>query len=459
MNLKDLVPQFIKNFIHRLQSDWANVKYGFPSDNLKIIGVTGTDGKTTTSTMIYSILKQAGLKVGLITSVSAKIGKDEFDTGLHVTTPDPWDIPKYLRMMLEAGIKWVVLEVTSHALDQNRIANITVEKAVFTNITKEHLDYHKTWLAYAQAKAKLIRMVKEGGEVIYKRDEIGGKFIEKRIKRSHQVLLPVVCDDELVKKKEAAREGLKFKYEINREETDVEIPILGEYNISNAQCAIKACESLVETSSILEALKEFRGVLGRMHVVRRKRPCLTIVDFAHTPNALKKALETVNNLKEKGKLIVVFGCAGLRDRYKRSMMGKIAAKLADIVIITAEDPRSESLKRINSRILEGALSRRGIVLKRFQNRKAFRKTKVQNLKEKIQEIFKEGRKPVFVFDQEKVYSREDALELAVKLAESEDIIIATGKGHEKSLCFGSVEYPWSDFEAVRRAVKLRYMKK
>jgi UDP-N-acetylmuramoyl-L-alanyl-D-glutamate--2,6-diaminopimelate ligase len=423
---------------------------------LKIIGVTGTDGKTTTSTMIYEILEKAGYKVGLLTSVSGKIGKKEFDTGFHVTTPDPWLIPKYLRMMIEAGLEWVVLEVTSHALDQNRVANINFEKAIFTNITDEHLDYHKTWKALAIAKAKLISMVKEGVEVIYKEDERGGKFIEKKIEQSKSVVMPVVCKDELAKKVEVTREGIKFNYKIKKEEHEVLIPIIGEYNIANAQCAIKATEGLVKGEKIVSALSGFKGIKGRMQIVRRKRPCLTIVDFAHTSNAMRRALQTLRKLQGKGRIIVVFGCAGLRDRKKRPRMGKISAKLAKVVIITAEDPRVEKLSKINDQILKGAYESKGRLIKRFVTRKAFRKASLEKIKSKLEKRRTKKGASIFVFDKESVKGREDAIELAVKLAEPNDIIVATGKGHEKSLCFGKVEYPWSDVEAVRRAIRVRY---
>lgn len=458
MNLKYLVPQSIRNYYHWWRSFLANIKYGFPSSSLKIIGVTGTDGKTTTATMIYEILKTAGFKVGLITSVSAKIGKKEFDTGFHITTPGPEDVPRYLRMMVKAGLKWVVLEVTSHGLDQNRVANIAFEKAVFTNITPEHLDYHKTWRRLARAKIKLIYLVKEGGDVTYKIDEKGGKFIERRVKRAPRVLIRNVCSDDQIKKKQVSREGLGFKYEIKRKEVEVFIPILGEYNIANTQCAIKACEYLVDRQAILDALKNFKGIRGRMQMVRRKKPCAIIVDFAHTSNGLLNALTTVNNLKEKGRVINVFGCNGLRDFYKRPKMGKISAKLSDIVIITAEDPRTERLAKINDKILEGAAEAKGVLVKRFGNRKSFRKSGLDKLVKKQEGLIEKGKKPVFVFDQESVKSREDAIELAVKIARPDDIVIATGKGHEKSLCFEKSEYPWSDFEAVRHAVKRRYSK-
>jgi len=195
MNINKLLPQSFKNRIHYYQAVLSNYYYDSPSSKLKIIGVTGTDGKTTTCSFIYHILKEAGFKVGLITSVSAKYGKKEEDTGFHVTTPDPWEIPKLLKKMIDNGVEWVILEVTSHALDQNRLGDIKFEKAVFTNITKEHLDYHKSWREYANAKIKLIDKLIEGGELIYKNDEMGAIAITKKIRKSNKVFLISTVSD------------------------------------------------------------------------------------------------------------------------------------------------------------------------------------------------------------------------------------------------------------------------
>ncbi len=464
MTIKDLIPQTIKNRYHKMQSIWAHLRYDYPAYKLNIIGVTGTDGKTTTATMIYSILKKAGYKVGLITSVGARIDGKEYDTGFHVTTPDPWDIPRYLKIMVDAGVKWVVLEVTSHALDQNRVANIRFKKAVYTNITKEHLDYHKTWKNLALAKAKLINMVEEGGEVIYKVDEKGGKFVKSKVRYNKKVLIGTECNDNLVDNLTINRDGIKFSYKIKQKDVDLFIPILGEYNVANAQCAIKACENLVKRNSIIEALEEFMGVRGRMQVVRSKRPCLVIVDFAHTPNALKCALKTVKNLinenkkDREGRIILVFGSAGHRDKFKRKRMGSIARKLADVVVITSEDPREEKLSQINGNILKGANRLKGRLIERYRSRRDYRKDQIEKIIKKIDTYYDKGETSIWVFDEESVNSREDAIEFGIRVANSNDIVLVTGKGHENSLCFGSKEYDWNDVEAVKRAVKIRYQK-
>jgi UDP-N-acetylmuramoyl-L-alanyl-D-glutamate--2,6-diaminopimelate ligase len=458
MDIKSIVPRSIRNYYHSIQSTFANMKYDFPAAKLKVIGVTGTDGKTTTVNMIYEILKAGGYKVALISTVCAKIDNKEINLGFHVTTPDPHIIPYLLKKVVDGGNKWVVLEVTSHALDQNRVANIVFSKAVFTNITPEHLDYHGNWKSYALAKAKLINLVEEGGEIIYKEDEQGGRFIEHMVKRNPKVLLKLICNDNLVKKSEVNKEGIKFKYLINGREEEVYIPILGSYNIANAQCAIKTCEGLVKNEVIIEALSKFKGVQGRMQVIKRKVPCMIIIDFAHTINALKRALLTINSMKEKGKIFVVFGTAGLRDKTKRYKMGLIASKYADVIIITSEDPRIEKLKSINNQILEGSTKSSSKLLKRFVNRDDFRKINIEDQKRIIDVRFKEGKKSLYVFDEESPHSREDAIELAIKLATKEDIVLSTGKGHETSMCFGKKEYKWSEYKTVIRAINKRYKK-
>ena len=458
MAIKNIIPRKYKNWIHLQQSKWANIRYGYPAKELKIIAVTGTDGKTSVSTMIYSIMLKAGFKVGLITSVSMKFNKTSIDTGFHVTTPDPWIIPRYLRIMANAGIKWVILETTSHALDQNRLGPIQIEKAVFTNITHDHLDYHKTWLSYAHAKTKLINYLKEGGEVIYNDKAKGARIIEKKIKASKQVILKTSIDQLQAKVIEVSSEGLRFKFEIKKKLEEIFIPILGEYNIGNSLLAIKACENLVNTATVFETLKNYKTVKGRMQIVKKRIPCLVIIDFAHTSNALKNALLTVNNLR-KGKIINVFGCAGLRDRQKRKFMGRISAKYSNVSIITAEDPRSENLEKINDAILVGSDRKNSRLIKRFASRKAYMKTNLTKIKEKVQENFQNKNTSIFTFDENSIKSRQDAIDLAIKLAESDDIIIITGKGHERSLCFGSTEYDWSDFDAVTNAINKRYSKK
>ena len=367
---------------------------GFAGRKLKIIGVTGTDGKTTTSHLIYEILRNAGFKVALVSTVAAYIGDEEIDTGFHVTSPEPWLLQPLLKKIEKKGFTHLVLEVTSHGLDQNRFVGVRFYTAVITNITHEHLDYHKTFEKYKEAKMKLLRMAKH----------------------------PI------------------FKY--TKTKMRVDNPALaGEYNLYN----IGAAEAVVKIfgvrySVVSEVVKNFAGVPGRMEEIKLGQPFRAIVDFAHTPNALEQVLKELrkqlflplDSARDENKLILVFGCAGLRDHAKRPMMGKIAARLADKVIITAEDPRTESLDDIYRQITSSLPSPESST-SRFAGRRGG-STAVGG------EVFR-------------VDDRQLAINKAVSLAKPGDIVVVTGKGHEKSMCFGKTEYPWSDREAVGKAIR------
>lgn len=292
--LRPLIPQWAINYFYHLPlAIMANILYGFPSRGLKVIGVTGTDGKTTTVHMIFEILKAAGKKVSTVSTISSP--------GLHVTSPDPFVVQKLIKEAVKEGSEYMVLEVTSHALDQYRFWGIKFEVGVITNITHEHLDYHKTFKNYYHSKLKLIKMAK----------------------------IPVVYK----------RKKLKLK-------------IPGDYNIENASAAIAVTTALgIDQVLAKKVVENFTGLVGRMEEVKNKKGIKIIIDFAHTPNALEQALTTLQK-NCRGKLIAVFGCAGGRDEGKRPLMGKIATKFARYVIVTAEDPRGE-LDKINKQITQG----------------------------------------------------------------------------------------------------------
>ncbi len=363
--------QKIKNCYHWMVSWVYAAINGFPANRLSVIGVTGTDGKTTTCHLIYEMFKRAGFKVALISTVAAYIGDEEIDTGFHVTTPDARLLQPLLRKIADRRITHVVLEVTSHGLDQNRLAGVRFMVGIITNITHEHLDYHGTFEKYKQAKMKLLQMAKH----------------------------PIY-------------QYAKYKSKISNPK------LVGEYNKYNVGAAEAVVRIFkVQGSIINKVVQNFAGVPGRMEEIKLGQNFRAIVDFAHTPNALEQVLRELKNQKSKGKsLIVVFGCAGLRDKSKRPMMGEIAARLADKVIITAEDPRSERLEDIYNQII----------------------SKVQD--SRFNKIFRED-------------DRQKAINMAVKMAKPGDIVVATGKGHEKSMCFGKTEYPWSDREAFEKAIK------
>lgn len=372
--------QKIKNIYHFAQAFLAAFFYQFPSKTLIVIGVTGTDGKTTTVNMIYHILKSAGKKASVISSVGAQIGSKSYDTGFHVSTPSPMSVQSYLKKAKDAGSEYFVLEATSHGLDQNRLAFVDFQVGILTNITHEHLDYHKTYQNYRDAKLKLFKNVKFS---IINADDSSYDYVKNHVS------------------------GKIVTYSANGK---------GDYNYQNAQAAICAVGALgISRQSAQKALTTFPGVRGRMEEVKMGQPFKVLIDFAHTPNGLENALKVLRSqLTVNGsRLIAVFGAAGERYKAKRQMMGKAADKYAHLIILTSEDPRSEDPKDIAEQIAKG-------------------------IKVKKYEI---------------IPDRQKAIESAIEKAKSGDVVAIFGKGHEKSMNIGGKEYPWSDFDAVKSAIK------
>lgn len=397
--------QKIKNYYHLAQAATAAIFCNFPSQKLTVIGVTGTDGKTTTVNMIYHILKSASFKVSMISSINAQIGDRLFDTGFHVTTPNSWDIQRFLRVAQRAASQYFVLEATSHGLDQNRLAFVDFKVAVVTNITHEHLDYHKSWENYAQTKARLFQ--KAQYSILNLDDKKSYDYLKNR---ASGTLITY---------------SLRGPADVTLKKFPIKLKLSAEFNLANALAAATACSSLgVGKKKILKALWEFPGVIGRLEQVSMGQNFKVIVDFAHTPNGLEQALKTLQSQlpNPQSQLIAVFGSAGLRDRAKRQMMGEIAGKLAHLTVLTAEDPRTENASDIIDEIAKGLIS----------------KGKV------------EGR------DFFKVADRAQAIEFAItKLAQKGDVVATFGKSHEKSMTYGHKDYPWDEFEVVRRAIKRR----
>jgi UDP-N-acetylmuramoyl-L-alanyl-D-glutamate--2,6-diaminopimelate ligase len=392
--------QRLKNIYHYIQAFLAALYFNFPSKSLTIIGVTGTDGKTTTVNILFHIFKNAGYKVSMVSSVGAQIGLKHLDTGFHVTTPSPFHVQKLLRKAQDSGSRYFILEATSHGLEQNRLAFIDFNVAVATNITSDHMDYHKNWQNYATAKAKLFKNVQYS---ILNMDDDSYGFLKNKAS-GKQIGYSIWKNADFNLKKFP----LKSKFG-------------EEYNLSNSLAAVSAASLLgVSKRKILSAIQTFSGVPGRMQEVGAGQKFKAIIDFAHTPNSLEKALTELKKKKlPKSKLIAVFGAAGERDKTKRPLMGEIAASLADISIITAEDPRRENPDSIIGQISQG-----------FQKRK-----KIINA------------------DYYQISDRSKAINFAVNLAETQDTVAFFGKGHEKSMCFGKKEYPWDEVKEVKKAIE------
>ncbi len=384
--IKEILSQeVINNFYHLPKAILANIIYGFPTRSLKVIGVIGTDGKTTTVNMIYQILKAAGKKVSMISTINAP--------GLHVTSPNPFAIQKFAKQAINNGDEYLVLEVTSHAIDQFRFWGIKFDVGVITNITHEHLDYHKTFENYLKTKLKLIETTKFAivNQVVKGIKGFGGKTFTF---------------------------GLE-KGDFNQKDLKLKLKVPGDFNIENALASLGVAFALgIDKKVAQEALENFNDIKGRMEKVKNQRGIKIFIDFAHTPNGLEQALKALRS-ETRGKIISLIGCEGYRDEGKRAMMGEIAQRLSNYVVVTAVDPRGQ-LDAINKQIAAGLKKAGAVEDKNF-----------------------------FIIN-----DREKAIDFAInQLAKKEDTVGVFGKGHETSMNLdGKKEIPWSDLEAIKRVL-------
>ncbi len=402
--------------------------YGHPGRRLRVIGVTGTDGKTTTVNLIHSILEAAGYRAGMISTVNARIGDRVYDTGLHTTTPEAPDVQFYLSEMVRAGAQYAVLEATSHGLHQHRVTGCEFDVAVVTNITHEHLDYHQTYEAYRESKAILFRSLLTS----FRKPGVPKISVINADDSSAPYLLAIPADlhvtygidspaDVMAEGIQSDFDGLRLTVVHRSGKFDVESRLKGRFNAYNILAAAAVALSQgIHPEAIAEGVRRVERVRGRMERVDLGQDFTVIVDFAHTPRSLEEVLKTCRPWT-RGRLIVVFGCAGLRDRAKRPMMGEVAGRLADLAVLTAEDPRTEDVNEIIEQIAEGC-------------RRAGRR---------------EGEGYIAIPD------RREAIDWAIANARPGDLVLITGKGHEQSMCIGTVEYPWDEFEVVKDALRRR----
>lgn len=413
--IRSLLPDdFVNNFYHLPKAALSVVYSRYPARHLTVIAVTGTSGKTITVNLIYHLLKTANLPVSMISTVKAVIGEKAYDTGLHVTNPDSFELQKLIAGAVVSGSKYLVLETTSHGLTQFRNfgANITI--GVITNIAHEHLDYHKTMRNYVLAKAKILKGVKYS---ILNRDDRNFRVL-KNLSQGRLVTFSL--------KKDADYTLKTFPFRTK---------LYGEYNKYNCLAAISVVKTLgLEDEIIRKGINSFPGVSGRMEEIKKYRPNFRVfIDFAHKPNALESVLIAAKKLT-KGRIIVMFGSAGLRDVTKRPLMGEIAGKLANITILTAEDPRTENLNKIINQIGRGV---------KKAGAEEITSVSLKSLLDKHYFI--------------KIPDRRKAIRFAIlKLAQKGDVLLFCGKGHEQSMCFGITEYPWNEKEEIINALDKRY---
>lgn len=410
----------IEPYGHMVESVLMNARYGFPSRNMHIIGVTGTNGKTTTSFLIHRMLVEAGVKTGLMTTVAYGVNDDIKPQLQHMTTTSANVLQRRLRDFKRAGVEWVVLETTSHALAQHRIWGIPYEIAVITNITHEHLDYHRTFKRYIAAKARLFKIAAHHGKkigIVNADDPNADRF-------TSAVPNPVtygIKDGQLrASKVHMDASGSHFIATVGKDSYQIQCNIPGEFNVYNSLAAVAAGRAAGLTKQQIEkGIKALKGVEGRMTVVNMGQKFTVIVDFAHTPDSFERLLGDLRR-STKGRLITLFGSAGRRDETKRAIQGEIAGRYSDEVILTEEDDRDVDGNEILQQIASGA-------------KKAGKKVD----------------KDMFL-----ILNREEAIGFAMTRAKvAADTIVLLGKGHEKTIERADGTYPWNEIEAASTALQ------
>ena len=415
--------------------------YGDPSSKVILIGITGTNGKTTTTYLLESIFKKAGWNVGVIGTINYRFGQKT--TPAPNTTPESLDLQRILWEMVREGTSHVIMEVSSHGLDLSRVLGCQFDGVVFTNLTSEHLDYHKTLERYFESKKRLfsdhlIKSLKEGRFAVTNHDDPRGGEMVKGID------LPIIrygltpsCDvtaDRLT----SSFEGLSCRIKTPRGDLSIHSKLTGDFNLYNILAAVAVGTAMEVPLEILkEGVEELEGVSGRFEKVENKRGIHVIIDYAHTHDALERVLLGLKNILEggnqnKGKMITVFGCGGDRDRTKRPLMGEVAGRYSDLAILTSDNPRTENPLVILDEVEKGLKS--------------------LHLKEWDQEEIKLWRSKRGYL---RVPDRREAIRTAIRLALPSDTVLIAGKGHEDYQIVGKKKFPFDDRVEAKKALEER----
>lgn len=408
-------------------ADLASAFYDYPAQRLCTIGVTGTDGKTTTSNLVHTILREAGKRAGLMSTANFKLDGQEWENTTRQSTLEALEVQQLLRRMVDEGITHAVIEATSHGLELQRVRGCAFDVGVVTNITHEHLEFHKTLENYRRAKARLFEMLDPARDkglnacpaAILNRDDSSYEILRPYC---HVPILDYGIDPSAAVRAVDVRldaRHTRFRAILPDSEVEIETQLVGQFNVSNCLAAIATAYSQgIAPAVIARALATVAGVAGRMERIDEGQPFSVIVDYAHTPDSLAKVLATLRPLTT-GQLLVVFGSAGERDVLKRPIMGRIAAQMADFFVITDEDPREEDREKILQEIASGS-----------------------------EEAGKrEGRDFLCIAD------RTQAIAMALARARAGDTILLAGKGHEQSIFTGREKIPWDDRRVAREQLR------
>lgn len=395
-----------------------SAKYGYPARDLKVIAVTGTNGKTTVANYVNEIFKAAGFTTAMFTTAVIEIKGDRKINDLNATVASTEEMQRFFRSARKADVDYVVLEVTSHSLDQHKLATVPVECAIMTNLTQDHLDYHKTMDAYAAAKSKLF--ANQPRFIVLNADDEWYNYFNDYEAGEHKISYGTSegadCKIKRVKLyKKGSEAEIVFDHQ-TRLELATALP--GKYNVYNMTAAACAAYLMyVKLDAIQEGVANLEGVPGRFEFIEVDKPYDVIVDYAHTPDALDKLLEAARGVT-KNRVILVFGACGDRDKAKRPIMGKIAAGHADRIFLTDEESYNEDPEQIRRMLMEGIVEGSG--------------------EPKTEEIA----------------DRRDAIEKAMKVARAGDTILVTGMGHEQFRIINGEKHPWNDGDVVRELAQL-----
>ncbi len=409
--IEDITYVKVKNANYALGIIASNF-YDNPSQKLKLVGVTGTNGKTTTVTLLYNLFKSLGNTVGLLSTVKNKIHNEEIPA-TH-TTPDAIELNELLCQMVEKGCQYAFMEVSSHAIVQHRVTGITFVGGVFTNITHDHLDYHKTFDEYIKAKKAFFDTLPEDAFALTNKDDANGLVMLQNTK-AHRVTYAIKsAADHKCRIIENHLSGLL----LNIDNKEVWVKLIGTFNAYNVLAVYSVALLLKQdTTNILTALSTLNSVEGRFQYLKSESGIIGIVDYAHTPDALKNVLETIKGIRTGNEQVITLaGCGGDRDAAKRPIMAQIACQFSNKVILTSDNPRSEDPEEILNQMQKG-----------------------------IDPV--EAKKTLRITD------RKEAIKTACSLAKQGDIILVAGKGHEKYQEIKGVKHPFDDFEILKETLK------
>jgi UDP-N-acetylmuramoyl-L-alanyl-D-glutamate--2,6-diaminopimelate ligase len=399
------LPAIVVNNSRKAAAVAAAATYGWPATKLRFIGVTGTNGKTTTVAIIRHLLDTPESPAASVGTLGVIVGGGEpFPGGDGLTTPGPVELQRLLRHLVDLGVKTVAMEVSSHSLDQHRVEGVTFDAAVYTNLTRDHLDYHRTMEAYFEAKSKLISLLATDGTAIINADAPEWKALPptpKTLTYGVNSKADVMANEVVIES-----HGSRWTLTAKGKSTEVNLPLTGAFNVYNALAAASAAiafgSSVKECAEKLSSLPQIPGRLERI----ASNPTV-VRDYAHTSDALERTLTSARELT-KGRLIVVFGCGGERDRGKRPLMGAVAEKLADVAIVTSDNPRREDPDAIIDEIESG----------------------------------------MTMNNHERITDRREAIARALAIAKPDDLIVLAGKGHETYQIRGTQSFPFDEREIV-----------